>query len=184
MPVAQTIYDETIRNGFAKLLTVNTSGPSTAILAFTSIPISTYGTFWFDLDKLTTSVNATPLVEIGTGGSWSTINYRYSGTVISSISPVSVTGNNSSPAIIALHGNFTGGANPMSGRVRMYFGPAQFAAILVQHSQTGSSAYCNTFNGCGYADNHPGADAVRFYPNSGVWTGGSIRMYGLKTGAM
>lgn len=179
MPIGATIYDETIKNGFAKLLAVNTAANSST-LDFTIT--SEYDSYLFDIDKLippTTDLILIIHASSNGGSSWAS-SYSYCGFLASTALGGPSQVGNPGGTIMGIHIG-TNATTPISGRVRLWpvgVGTNRFLWHIATVNATHPSI-CYIGGGSAAIT---GLNAVRFGLTSGVITAGSIRLYGLKRG--
>ena len=186
MSTVNTLYDETVTGGFAKLLTVNTVTSNVASINFT-IP-SNFDTFWFEVTNVTfTYAGNDFLIIYASGDGGSTFgSYNMSG-------------------LLRLMNNFSGtaqyigvenvawmmpyafcSAQPLSGRIRMrsaknlfFWRMEGFGDTYMNHSTMGGGR-CQTLAAANTTINF-----IKFGSyNGGLYKPGSaIRLYGMRTGA-
>lgn len=197
MSTVGTIYDETIKYGFAKLLSTQTASNSTSI-AFTAPFVGDlYDTYVFDLFGLAPSVDTFLAMRFSTdgGATWAATDYwtQYIRQDANASAPVSY---GSIYQGVAWQATFvlsdfqysTGNPGRLSGRVRFNRAyPSGGAGVrnvewqLAHHCSNPGST--NTFaqGGGGWvATNY--VNGVLFFYSGGNIVSGSIRCYGLKGG--
>lgn len=187
MSTAGTLYNETIQNGFAELLSVQNCGTAGSV-GFT-LPAG-YDSYLFDLDALyynTHNVLLAARVSVDNGANWQVANYWWSATTIWSNLPnptFSQYGSNTlgggyETFLFLSHGNWAGHAG--MGRVRVY--PTNNVSNVLWKTGTLQD---NNYNAChigsGFWASGPAINAVLFFPGSGLFNGGTIRLFGLRTG--
>ena len=193
MSTVGTLYDETVKNGFAKLLSVQTF-TGVYVCDFVA-PLSSleYRTFWFDIDNLIGS-NTDQYLFMYTshdgGATWNTttnywvilIGYSHTTTAFYG----SVMAGAPAQAYLQPGGSVQYGPLPLAGRVYFYRSSVNEGGgkvfewhITFRHPSYGM---CCTWGGGGYYGHH-GINGVRFQYNAGATMTGAIRCYGLKKGS-
>lgn len=188
MTTAGTLYDETVGGGFAKLLnsTVISNG---ATLVGISLP-SAYDAFMFDLESIYCTGQPAFLirVSIDNGATWLQSYYWSMSTVFSynanAWSPYGshTLGGGHTTWLGWSHGWFDG--HPLGGRVRLFqnSGTNAFSTVLFRYSCPQPSYYTACNVGSGWWPGGTAINAIAFLPSGGSFTGGTIRMYGMRKG--
>jgi hypothetical protein len=179
MSTVGTLYDEAIKFGYAKLLTVNIANNSSALDFVSGLALG-YDSYIFDVDKLYSNVSNANLywrVSSDSGSSYIQTTYLAG---ISRVLPTvghQFVGYNAGTEFVPQLG--PGASQSLSGRV--YMQPAQnkftwhFSAFVDGYRQT------LTFGG-GANFSVATINAVRFAFASANLTTGAIRLYGMKKG--
>ena len=188
MSTAGTLYDETIKNGYAKLLMTQTASNAAAI-DFT-LPYTEFDSFEFDLDCIKTTAADWFLICCSNDGGVSfpaSADYWWAAlTQWANVAPPALS-HFSGELLGAPHTTFlliahatTVGHN-MSGRVRLVMTPGTVSQFRWRISGTNPSNLHFTHAGAGmrYV---AGLNAVRFFPYTGLISQGTIRMYGMRKG--
>lgn len=189
MSTAGTLYDETIKNGFADLLSVQNVGTASSVAFLLGSPPA-YDSYLFDLDALYYNTDGAALiarVSVDNGAVWQTANYWWSATTIWSNQPNPtfsqygsiVLGGGHTTWLFLTHGNWLG--HPGMGRVRLY--PTNNVSnVTWKTGVLAPSNYNSTHIGSGFWASGPVVNGMLFLPHVGVFNGGTIRMFGLRTG--
>ena len=190
MSTAGTLYDETIKNGFAKLLSITACG--TAATVGISIPTG-YDSYWFDLDALYFTLdNGFLVARVSTdnGASYKADSYWWSATTIWGNLPAgtvsqygsSVLGGGHTTWLFLTHGNWI--SHPAMGRVRIWPTGANISTVVWKTGSLQNGNYNATHFGSGfYASSSLIVNAMQFLTgNGGTFNGGTIRLFGLKNG--
>jgi hypothetical protein len=189
MSIAGTLYDEVVTSGFGKLLSVNTANNSASLVFGTGLENTSYDSYWFDLDNLFSASNIYVYMLIsdaGSSGPWFTTYYHSDQSLFMNDAQVAyyygsnIVGSHWTTHIILLHQNIIG--RPVSGRVRLYQGPetTAYRQIIFQSNSYHSTLNATSMTGGGFATNPTRVKGVAFYPDTGTFSSGTIRMYGVK----
>jgi len=187
MSTAGTLYDDTIKNGYAKLLNISTvSTPVTSIDL--SCAYAGYDSYLFELDQLFLDNCMLLLRASGDNGA------TYPTTGCQWVLHTMFLGEG--PAIYRSYANGTLGvydytqishvafpANAISGRVRLT--TDQRSNILFKTAGVHPANLEQLNWGCSYIDGLGGPiNKLRFFPHGGgSFSAGTIRTYGFRTGA-
>jgi hypothetical protein len=188
MSVAGTLYDETIKNGYADFLQAINVGTASAV-GF-ALPLG-YDSYLFDLDALYYNTDNAALigrVSTDNGASYKTDSYWWSATTIWSNQPnptVSqygsvVLGGGHTTWLWLSHGNWLGHAG--MGRVKVQ-PSGNVSNVLWKTGTLQNGNYNAAHVGSGWWASSPAVNAFMFLPHVGVFNGGTIRLFGLKNGA-
>lgn len=189
MSTAGTLYDETIKNGYAEFLSAQNVGTAGAV-AF-SLPAG-YDSYLFDLDALYYNTEGAAIigrVSTDNGASYKADNYWWSATTIWSNQPNPtfsqygsvVLGGGHTTWLFMSHGHWLG--HPGMGRVKVQ-PTGNVSNVLWKTGILASNPYYNsTHIGSGWWASSPIINAFMFLPHVGAFNGGTIRLFGLKTGA-
>jgi len=196
MSTVGTLYDETIKFGYAKLLQVSTASGASSIDFVAPLALD-YDTFWFDLDSLTPSLNSAILIiyvstnsgsswQAGTDYYWYTFLVQpggagaasYSSTALPETTYMRISQPQSAPA----------GFYPTDGRVTFNLGPNRgttgghrsFDWITINQDPASGYPVASTGGGA-YTGTAP--NGVRIFFSGGSTITGIIRCYGLKKGS-
>ena len=194
MSTVGTLYDETVKFGYGKLLQTSTASGAASIDFVAPLALD-YDTFWFDLDSLTSaasqllqifvSINSGSTWITASGTYWYTFLYQPGGSAAASYSSSQLGGAETTYMRIGQPLVVPAGAYPMNGRVYFNLGPnrgvtgghRQFDWITIGRDGTG---YTATSTGGG-ASTGTAPNGVRFSFAGNAMTG-TIRCYGLKKG--
>lgn len=194
MSTAGTLYDETIRNGMYTLISAAVVSSPVAEIVFTDLgPDSGYSSFMFDIDTVIPSValaNLAMQVSSDNGATWRTdANYNFYSTFYlyagggepgCAFYGPPQGGNWANQFYIAISGD----GNGFSSRVRSL-------GVGINHRQWSWNSNCYysgssnaSLWGAGFYGVSVTLNAVRFIIETGTFTAGAIRLYGLNTGAL
>jgi hypothetical protein len=189
MSTVGTLYDETVKNGYADFLQAINVGTAGAV-GF-SLPAG-YDSYLFDLDALYFTLDNAFLiarVSVDNGASYKADSYWWSATTIWSNQPnptVSqygsvVLGGGHTTWLFLTHGNWLG--HPAMGRVKVQ--PTNNVSNVLWKTGTLQNGNYNAAHvGSGWWASAPIINAMMFLPgNGGTFNGGTIRLFGLKNGA-
>ena len=192
MSTVGTLYDETIKNGFAKLLSIQYAPAGTASINFVSEFSSAYDAYLFDIDNIFMARDDCHFilrVSIDGGASWRVDNYYWSCSTLFS---------NQNPNIHNAYGSATLGGvhltwmmlthasiigHPLSGRVRFFpNNENSLSHVLWRTVGIQPSLYTQVNMGGGFWPYGNFVNGIQFLAHAGTISG-NIRMYGMRTGA-
>jgi hypothetical protein len=194
MTTAGTLYEETIKNGFAKFLASATAANS-ATIDFVAPFTLGFNTYYWDLCNIRHTVNQAGLYVRVSGDGGATYHsaggYRYvvfqGYALIAGNAMGSIAGGQN---LAMSMGNGSQTDTPVSGRLILNNGTSptdrmrQFTWQLASYYYSGGGVMHHFGGGTGNADiaGYPPVNAIRFYSSSGNLKDGIIRMYGLRKG--
>jgi hypothetical protein len=189
MSTVGTLYGETVGGGFAKLLNSTVISNGAGLASFT-LPAA-YDAFLFDIESIFCTGQPAVMIRVSTdnGASWIASGYYWSMNTVFSYDANSYrpygSGTLGSPHDTWCswsHGFLDG--YPLGGRVRLFqnSGTNGFSTILFRTTIVHPSLYtaCNIGSGWWVGGTRP--NGLAFLPSSSSFTGGTIRMYGMRTG--
>lgn len=166
------------------LLTATAAGDAT--LDFTSLIDGTYDIYEFELLNLeaSTSTYINARLSSNGGSTWDSTSgdYEVANVYISSASETTPSGNAGATEAFRLSQSSVG-HNLFSGIVRLYHPSLAFPIPLsvdTINRVTSPTVRSSSFRGGGHRLANGPYNAVRFYPNTGNFTSGTINMYGRK----
>ena len=188
MSAVGTLYDETIQNGFAKLLSTTVIANGAGSAGFV-LPAA-HDSYLLDLDAIYMNTDGAALlarVSNNNGASYAADNYWWSATTIwsNAVNPSfsqygsAVLGGGHTTWLWLSHGNWLG--HSAMGRVRVY-PHVNVGNVLWKTGTLQPTNYNACHIGSGFWASAGGVNAIQFLPHVGVFTGGTIRLFGLKKG--
>jgi hypothetical protein len=194
MTTVGTVYDETIKFGFAKLLQVQSFSNNYSLVFVTPFTLP-FHTFLFDLVNINAASTYDWLfaqVSTDSGASWLGANYYWgssystshgdgAGNNVSGTQANTTDGANTNVFELTGGGNGGAGGNPWGGEVIVTFRPGKNAEFQ-WHTTVRSPSYGqHNYFGGGVVDG--ACNAVRFASaQGGNFSSGIIRCYGLRMG--
>jgi len=183
MPIAGTLYDETIKNGYAKLLSVNRLVNAASV---TLTLDAAHDNFIINMDNIYCSdVAGVPYAwfSFDNGATWH--NFYYWSASVLYQTYATTWGQH----VSSVHGDSwirlalnSAGGHPLSGRLRLFAGRQGFGDIAHLLWKIGSSGeYPFIQIGCGFPGLGNRPTHVVFYWSPGNISG-TVQMYGMKKG--
>lgn len=188
MSTAGTYYDETIKNGYAKLLMTQTASNSSAV-DFT-LPVTEFDSYEFDLSCIKIATDGALLIRCSNDGGASfpaSADYWWAALdVWANAAPPAIShygsavlGSPQDTWLLMSHALWAG--NNVSGRIRLVLSPGTVSQLRWCISGLHPSLYTYTNTGAGmrYVG---GLNVVRFLSYTSTIGSGTIRMYGMRRG--
>lgn len=189
MSTVGTLYDETVKFGYGKLLSRSVANSSSAIVC--SLPVE-FDTFWIDLACLVPSVGAYLFARMSQNGgsTWIAANYAYGmlwgdadGTPAGGNQNITSIGGTSSQQLqLSYVVNAASTQYALSGEVMFTrgLGLQTFNSLTAYNESSSGSAWHRC---CGTLwDSTSAITDIRFYYGSGLILKGSVTVYGLRKG--